>query len=106
MEKKFTPAPWGVSYGNEGSIFGDLRNPKHAGDYPYIGTVAGIKPNGVEHTECAANERLVIASPEMYELLEKILQALNNAPLDWLETAELQIASNQIEPLLKRISNE
>ena len=46
-----TEGPWITSYGNGGSIFGDLNNPTHNGDNPYIGKVHehpsyAYKPNG------------------------------------------------------------
>jgi hypothetical protein len=63
--EKFTPGPWEVSIGNSGSIFGDLNNPAHDGDNPYIGTVAGI---GVDEDipECTANAKLIAAAPDLY----------------------------------------
>jgi hypothetical protein len=62
---KFTPGPWYVSVGNKGSIFGDLNNPVHNGDNPYIGTVAGI---GVDQDipECTANAKLIAAAPDLF----------------------------------------
>lgn len=93
-KKQFTPGPWEVSYGNEGSIFGDLDNSEHDGDYPYIGSVAGIKPAGAEHPECSANARIIAAAPEMYELLEKVLHTTTDVRLD-----------KEIKELLNSITN-
>lgn len=75
-ETKFTPGPWMVCEGNEGSIFGDLNNPIHNGDNPYIGTVAGI---GVDKDmpECTANAKLIAAAPEMLNALIEISKGQN-----------------------------
>lgn len=61
-----------VCVGNEGSIFGDLNNPEHNGDNPYIGTVAGI---GVDKDipECTANAKLIAAAPDMYNAIKLAL---------------------------------
>lgn len=66
-----TPGPWEVSIGNSGSIFGDLNNPVHDGDNPYIGTVAGIGVD-VDIPECTANAKLIAAAPEMFDILNRI----------------------------------
>lgn len=68
---KHTPGPWEVSVENEGSIFGDLDNPKHDGDSPYIGTVAGIGPDKKDK-ECKANAKLIACAPDMYEIVKEL----------------------------------
>lgn len=70
--EKFTPGPWEVSVSNSGSIFGDMENAKHNGDNPYIGTVDGIDSDN-KIPESQANARLIARAPDMYELLDLVL---------------------------------
>src|SRR5687767_12765935 len=70
-EAKHTPGPWEVSIGNSGSIFGDLNNPVHDGDNPYIGSVAGIGVN-VDIPECTANAKLIAAAPDMFDVIKEL----------------------------------
>lgn len=80
-ETKFTPGPWKVSVDNNGSIFGDLNNPAHDGDNPYIGTVAGIGSDN-DDPECTANAKLIAAAPELLECLIDCLDVLIDFPDD------------------------
>jgi hypothetical protein len=78
METQFTPGPWEVCKGNKGSIFGDLDNPKHDGDNPYIGTVAGIGSDD-DHPENTANAHLIASAPDLFEALRLALPYIENA---------------------------
>lgn len=93
---KHTPGPWKVSVENEGSIFGDLNNPKHDGDSPYIGTVAGIGPDK-KNKECKANAKLIAAAPE---LLAAIVEAL-----DFIKAHNHYVAAGMIDKLQSVIGN-
>jgi hypothetical protein len=84
IKDKITPGPWEASVGNRGSIFGDLNNPIHNGDYPYIGNVAGI---GVDQNipECTANAKAIAAVPEMLDIIERLANASDTDPVKTLK---------------------
>lgn len=100
---KFTPGPWKVCVGNEGSIFGDLENPIHNGDNPYIGTVAGI---GVDKNipEYTANANLIETSPDMFEVIKELYDfaiktGVRGPIFPKLEAAYLKATGQTITPV-------
>ena len=76
---KHTPAPWKVSYGNNGSIFGDIDNPKHDGDSPYIGTVSGFRNATPIDEETKANAKLIAAAPQLLQTCINVFGMLADA---------------------------
>lgn len=92
MKTKFTPGPWEVSIGNQGSIFGDMNNPKHQGDNPYIGTVAGVGGKR-DSRESLANAKLIAAAPELFECL---VDCIENILIDFADDDPRKVKYKQV----------
>lgn len=93
-----TAGPWEYSVGNCGSIFGDLNNPEHNGDNPYIGTVFAVgivkegiykgrnRTEGIPDAEFITHARTDI--PMLLEMFEKLQQR-------YLDLSDLGAESHQ-----------
>ncbi len=94
---KFTPGPWRVGDTINDIVYADSDSRRIAvcGDYPGHGIRSSLP---IE--QCIANAKLISIAPEMYELLENLVDSLQRYGDEY---SELEGKATEIKELLARI---
>ena len=101
MEPKFTPGPWEM-YGRGGGV--SVQHGRTKDGHIHI---AWIGPATRERNKASdANIRLIAAAPDMYDLLDRVHEAINGDEDDENYIDRISILANRWNTLRAKINGE